>query len=225
MLSSSKGIKIGNPDGGDLVPIAPAVDTSADHTMAPVSLLAKLQVPQLERQPFMLADGASAEYGIGIARLEIDGRVRPCPVVFGPGHNSLLGASTLAIFNLDYDPISQRLVPAPTLQLGQVGPGGLLPAEPEPLRPTMVAPRGDYRIWLRYSDGAAGEVDLRHLAGKGIFRAWDDRKFFETVGFGASGTIAWGNDIELCPDTLYMQLTGKSVAEVMPGVRFGSDNA
>ena len=93
MFSYSKGIKIGNPDGGDLVPIAPAVDTSADHTMAPASLLAKLRVPELERQRFMLADGASAEYGIGIARLEIDRRVRPCPVVFGPGHNSLLGAS------------------------------------------------------------------------------------------------------------------------------------
>lgn len=103
---SSTGVKIGNPDGGDLLSIAPVVDTSADHTMAPLSLLEKLQVPELERECFMLSDGASAEYGIGIARLEIDGRVRPCPVVFGPGHNSLLGASTLAIFNLDYDPVS-----------------------------------------------------------------------------------------------------------------------
>lgn len=218
------GIKIGNADGGDLVPMAPVVDTSSDHTMAPASLLEKLRVPELEREHFTLTDGASAEYGIGIARLEIEGRVRPCPVVFGPGHNSLLGASTLAIFNLDYDPASHRLVPTPTLQLGRVGPGGVLPEEPKLLRPTMVAPRDGYRIWLRYSDGAAGEIDLGHLAGEGIFRAWDERKFFESVGFGASGAIAWGDDIELCPDALYMQLTGKSVAEVMSGVRLGNDN-
>ena len=39
------------------------------------------------------------------------------------------------------------------------------------IRPTEVESREDYRIWLRYSDGAAGEIDLSHLAGRGVFRA------------------------------------------------------
>ena len=85
------------------------------------------------------------------------------------------------------------------------------------VRPTEVEPREGYRIWLRYTDGADGEVDLSHLAGRGVFEAWDDRACFETVHIAPSGGIAWGEVIELCPDALYVQLTGKSVADVIPG--------
>ncbi len=87
------------------------------------------------------------------------------------------------------------------------------------IRPTEVEPRNGYRIWLRYSDGSAGEIDLSHLAGRGVFEAWKNRAFFETVHIAPPGAIAWGEDLELCPDALYMQLTGKSVEEVMPGAR------
>ena len=85
------------------------------------------------------------------------------------------------------------------------------------VRPTEVEPREGYRIWLRYKDGAAGEVDLSHLAGRGVFKAWNDRTYFETVHVTQDGGIAWRNEIELCPDALYMQLTGETVFEVMPG--------
>ena len=87
------------------------------------------------------------------------------------------------------------------------------------IRPVEVEPRRDYRIWLRYSDGAVGEVDLSHLAGRGVFKAWNDPACFETVHIGPSGSVAWGEETELCPDDLYMRLTGKSVAEVMPGAQ------
>ena len=46
------------------------------------------------------------------------------------------------------------------------------------IRPTEVEPRDGSRIWLRYSYGADGEVDLSHLADRGVFAAWDDRAFF-----------------------------------------------
>ena len=87
------------------------------------------------------------------------------------------------------------------------------------IRPIEVEPREGYRIWLRYSDGAAGEIDLSHLAGRGVFEAWKNRAFFETVHIAPAGAIAWGEDIELCPHALYMQLTGKSVEDVMSGTR------
>ena len=54
-----------------------------------------------------------------------------------------------------------------------------------------VAPRAGYRIWLRYSDGVSGEVDLFDLfdlAGRGIFRAWLDRSFFEKVHVSPYGS-------------------------------------
>ena len=91
--------------------------------------------------------------------------------------------------------------------------------------PIAVESRPGYRIWLSYADGARGEVDLSDLAGRGVFRAWSDRAFFEAVRIEADGSIAWGEDIELCPDALYLQLTGKTVEQIMPGVGVPADDA
>ncbi len=77
-------------------------------------------------------------------------------------------------------------------------------------------PRGLYRVWLKYEDGAAGEVDLSHLAGRGVFQVWDEPGVFEKVYVGSSGDLCWSEDLDLCPDALYMKLTGKTVAEVFP---------
>ena len=79
------------------------------------------------------------------------------------------------------------------------------------VRPTAVEPRDGYRIWLRYSDGAAGEGDLSHLAGRGVFEAWNDRACFEAVHMTEYDAVAWSQELELCPDVLYMQLTGKAL--------------
>ena len=73
-------------------------------------------------------------------------------------------------------------------------------------RPTEVEPRDGYRLWIRYTDGAAGIVDLSHLAGRGVFKAWQDLTFFRSVSLTANDAVAWGEDIELCPDALYMRL-------------------
>ena len=83
------------------------------------------------------------------------------------------------------------------------------------IKPTKVEPRDGYRIWLCYSDGAAGEIDLSNLAGHGAFKIWNDRGCFETVRITPHGAIAWGKDVELCPDALYMRLTGKSILKAI----------
>ena len=80
-----------------------------------------------------------------------------------------------------------------------------------------VKPRAGYRIWLQYSDGAAGEVDLSRFAGRGVFAAWADRTFFESVEIRGGRVIAWSDEIDLCADALYLQLTGKPVRDLMPG--------
>lgn len=92
------------------------------------------------------------------------------------------------------------------------------------VQPTAVESRPGYRVWLRYADGSQGEVDLSDLAGRGVFRAWDDPAFFEAVHIAPHGSIAWGNDIELCADALYLELTGKTVEQLMPGLRGARDD-
>ena len=80
-------------------------------------------------------------------------------------------------------------------------------------RPTEVETRKGYPLWLEYSDGTAGEVDLSHLAGRGVFTAWDRQGSFEGVHIAHHRAIAWDDDLELCPNALYVQLAGKSLKE------------
>ena len=77
------------------------------------------------------------------------------------------------------------------------------------IRPTAVEPREGFRIWLHYSDGTSGELDLSHLAGRGVFAAWDEPGCFERVHIAPHRAIAWSDALELCPDALYMDLTGR----------------
>lgn len=88
-----------------------------------------------------------------------------------------------------------------------------------------VKAQSGYRIWLRYSDGTEGTVDLSHLVGRGVFAAWNDVAFFESVRIAESGAVIWGDDIDLCPDALYMKLTGKTPGELFPKLRSVESNA
>ena len=86
-------------------------------------------------------------------------------------------------------------------------------------RPTEVRPRPRYRLWVRYDDGVEGEVDLSYLVGRGVFKAWEDPKYFQGVQLGPYGELSWGEEIDLCPDAVYMRLTGKRPEQVFPGLR------
>jgi hypothetical protein len=88
------------------------------------------------------------------------------------------------------------------------------------IQPVSVLPLPNYRLYLEFSDGTKGEVDLFHLAGKGVFHAWNDHGFFKRVRVSDHRSIEWDNEIELCPDALYIQLTGKTVEELFPKPRY-----
>jgi hypothetical protein len=87
------------------------------------------------------------------------------------------------------------------------------------IRPVLVKARPGYRIYLEFSDGSKGEVDLSDLAGKGVFQVWNDYNFFEKVHLGDHREIKWNDEIELCADSLYLRLTGKSPEELFPKLR------
>lgn len=93
------------------------------------------------------------------------------------------------------------------------------------IQPICVEPRPGYRIWLQYSDGSAGEIDLSGLVGRGVFQAWRKPSYFEKIHIAPHRAIAWDKDVELCADALYLQLTGKSLDEVMPMAKFLKQDA
>lgn len=81
-------------------------------------------------------------------------------------------------------------------------------------------PRGHFRVWLKYGDGTEGEVDLSNMSSRGVLKIWDESGEFEKAYVASSGELCWSAGLDLCPDALYMKLTGKTVEELFPG--FGS---
>jgi len=75
-----------------------------------------------------------------------------------------------------------------------------------------------HKIWVSYEDGVEWEVDLSRFAGKGVFSAWTDRAFFETVQVSPHGSIAWSDEVELCADSIYLELTRKKAEDLFPRV-------
>ncbi len=84
---------------------------------------------------------------------------------------------------------------------------------------TKVEILGRFRLDLTFADGTRGMVDLSHLAGKGVFKCWDEPRVFESVRVGPAGELAWGNQVDLCPDALYLKVTGKSLEAVFPAIQ------
>jgi len=80
-------------------------------------------------------------------------------------------------------------------------------------------PREDYKLFLRFEDGVAGEVDLSELAGRGVFASWRQPGVFQRAIVTEVGAVEWPGELDLCPDALYMQLTGFSSEDVFSGSR------
>ena len=58
----------------------------------------------------------------------------------------------------------------------------------------------NYLLWIKFADGLEGEVDLSDLVGKGVFKAWESKDFFNKVKIDTlCGTVAWGEEIDLDP--------------------------
>ena len=67
--------------------------------------------------------------------------------------------------------------------------------------------RGRYRLWLRYSDGTEGEIDLSDMADTELFSDWQKPGAFEQVEIRDYGEVFWTEDAALCADSLYLDLS------------------
>lgn len=77
---------------------------------------------------------------------------------------------------------------------------------------------GGYRLWLRFRDGASGEVDLSSsLRFRGALEPLGDEDYFARVFvIEEAGTIGWPNDVDLDPDVLYSLATGAPLPTFEP---------
>jgi len=76
-----------------------------------------------------------------------------------------------------------------------------------------------YRLELEFDDGVSGTVDVSEAVGKGVFDLWRDPLAFERVRIGSSGELDWDDQVDLCPDALYLKVTGKKPEDMFPSLR------
>ncbi len=76
-----------------------------------------------------------------------------------------------------------------------------------------------FRLELKFDNGESGVVDVSSLVGRGVFAAWEQPGVFEQVTVTDEGAVEWPGELDLCPDSLYLRMTGKKVEEVFPALQ------
>lgn len=77
--------------------------------------------------------------------------------------------------------------------------------------------KGDYRIEIEFDDGGCGIVDFSSYASRGgVFTLFDDHGYFRAFRVDdESGTLVWGDEVDIAPETLYALATGRGYPEWM----------
>ena len=66
-----------------------------------------------------------------------------------------------------------------------------------------VMPEQDYTLHLWFDNGEEGILDMKPWLDFGIFSSLRDPALFNSV-HPFLGTIQWDNNLDLCPDTVYL---------------------
>ena len=74
----------------------------------------------------------------------------------------------------------------------------------------------NYKVKLEYENGQEGIADLSNLVGKGVFVLWNDYNAFCNVKIGTSGELSWSDQVDLCPDSLYLKITNQKPEGLFP---------
>jgi hypothetical protein len=77
----------------------------------------------------------------------------------------------------------------------------------------------NYRLRLRFDDDIEGVIDFSAEAGKGIFTIWATPQVFATFQVHNGRRIAWPEEVDLCADALYLEVTGQQPEDLFPQLK------
>lgn len=96
------------------------VDTGATYSAIPEAVLHNLGVTVMDSVTIELADGRAIERNLGAVMVEVEGKVRPTPVLFGKeGDAAIMGLVSLEACGLAVDPVHRKLVPLQKIHRGK----------------------------------------------------------------------------------------------------------
>lgn len=73
-------------------------------------------------------------------------------------------------------------------------------------RATKVEPRSGYRLYVEFSDGVAGVIDLADRLFGPVFAPLRDESLFKQVTLDQFGAPCWPTGADLAPDAIHQKL-------------------
>ena len=104
-------VQVSNLDQSKTAEVETLVETGANYTFLPTSMLRDLGIVPWRKRTFRTGDGRLVEYDVGMAIVSVNGFDAVVDVFFAQDDvQPLLGIVTLASLGLAVDPLGQRLV-------------------------------------------------------------------------------------------------------------------
>ncbi|MEW6350588.1 MAG: DUF2442 domain-containing protein [Thermodesulfobacteriota bacterium] len=77
--------------------------------------------------------------------------------------------------------------------------------------------KGGYTVELEFDDGERGTVDFsKYLHKGGVFERFKDPEFFRSFTVNEElGTLTWGDEVDVAPETLYAEATATALPSWM----------
>jgi len=73
------------------------------------------------------------------------------------------------------------------------------------------------KLKLTFENGVSGTVDFSELAKSTLFAPLTNYEFFKSVSIVRDGrALAWGEELEICADSLFLRITGKKPEDIFP---------
>jgi hypothetical protein len=79
-------------------------------------------------------------------------------------------------------------------------------------RVSSVQPLEDFRLAIRFADGAEGVVSMQDRLWGPVFEPLRDPAIFAQAFVDDFGAVAWPNGADLAPDALYRTLCGAAAS-------------
>ncbi len=85
------------------------------------------------------------------------------------------------------------------------------------IRIAQAEPVEALKVKLTFENGVVGTVDFSEPAASPLFDPLKNYDFFEGVSIVRDGrALAWGEELEICADSLFLRITGKKPEEIFP---------
>lgn len=77
---------------------------------------------------------------------------------------------------------------------------------------TRLAVLPNHRLDVEFADGTRGIVDMSRDEFRGVFAPLADEPYFAKA-FIADGAVVWPNGVDMAPDAMYVEVTGRPLTK------------